>query len=104
MGTGSSITVLVSSESGGQAALPRLGNLSAIQAVDADPDVLSRNLQRFLSSFQIVLAEQPREIAGYEIDEIELNLAVSASGGIELIGKLSTGLQAGIKVKLKRAG
>lgn len=37
---------------------------------------------------------------GYEIEEIELSLAVNGSGGIELIGKLEAGAQAEVDAYL----
>jgi hypothetical protein len=38
----------------------------------------------------------------FYVDELEISLAINASGGVELIGKLEAGAQAGIKIKLKR--
>ena len=44
-----------------------------------------------------------RDVGNAVIDEVELSLVITASGGVELLGKLSVGAQAGIKVKLKRS-
>jgi len=76
---------------------------SLAQKVSIDTDVFSNNLNLFLVSFNQVLEKQPRSIGnGFSIDEVELNLAVNVSGGIELIGKADIGVQSAIKVKLKR--
>jgi hypothetical protein len=84
-----------------KAALPTLGK-ARIQATQIDISILSENLKQVLTNFQQVLDEQPKSASGYYIDEIELNLGVSGNGSIALIGKLEAGIQAGIKIKLKR--
>jgi len=83
------------------AALPRLGKTAALQVVKVAPTAISENLKEFLTNFQKVLAEPP-SIEGYTLEEIELSLVVNATGGIELIGKASAGVQSGIKIKLKK--
>lgn len=72
------------------------------RAVDVKPEELSAKLKAFLSGFESVLRECPPVIGGFSVDQIELNLAVNASGGIELIGKLSAGVQASIKLVLRK--
>jgi hypothetical protein len=47
------------------------------------------------------MAEQETS-KSFEIDEIEISLAVTAEGGVELIGKVTAGVEAGIKITLKR--
>ncbi len=39
----------------------------------------------------------------FRIDEIELSLAINASGGVELIGKAEVGVEGGISLKLRRS-
>ena len=38
----------------------------------------------------------------FSVDSIELNLAVNAEGGIEMIGKLTAGVQSSVKVLLRK--
>jgi hypothetical protein len=88
-----------------KAALPRLGGgiaASATEVVSVSVDAVRKNLSAFLEQIGPLL-DPPREaLKGYEIEEIELNIAVNGSGGIELVGKLEAGAQAGMKIKLKR--
>jgi hypothetical protein len=67
-----------------------------------DSKTLADNLKDFLTAFDGVLADCPTTFSAFQIDEMELSLAVNAQGGIELLGKLSAGAEASIKVKLKR--
>jgi hypothetical protein len=84
-----------------KAALPTFGK-AQIKATQVEVSVLSSNLKEVIKSFQAVLDEQSDSTDGYYIDEIELNLVVKGNGSIALIGKLEAGVEAGIKVKLKR--
>jgi hypothetical protein len=54
-----------------------------------------------MEKFRPIVESQDQKSA-FIIDEVELSLAVNAKGGIELLGKLEAGAQAGIKIKLKR--
>lgn len=89
-------------EDDSKAALPRLGKNRAAELVQMPSDALAAQVKTFLADFQPVFEVQPQKSGGFEIDEIELSLTVNASGGIELIGKLSAGVQSSIKLKLKR--
>jgi len=88
-----------------KAALPRLGGAvaaGATEVVSVSVETMRKNLDAFLEQIGALL-ESPREaLKGYEIEEVELSLAVNGSGGIELVGKLEAGAQAGMKIKLKR--
>jgi hypothetical protein len=89
-----------------KAALPRLGGgvvaASATEVVSVSLDTVRKNLNAFLEQIGPLL-DPPREaLKNYEIEEIELSIAISGSGGIELVGKLEAGAQAGMKIKLKR--
>lgn len=88
-----------------KAALPRLGGsiaAGATEVVSVSVDVVRKNLSAFLEQIGPLL-DAPREaLKNYEIEEIELNIAVNGTGGIELVGKLEAGAQAGMKIKLKR--
>jgi hypothetical protein len=88
-----------------KAALPRLGGsvaASATEVVSVSMDTVRKNLNAFLEQIGPLL-DPPREtLKNYEIEEIELSIAISGSGGVELVGKLEAGAQAGMKIKLKR--
>jgi len=82
-------------------ALPSFADKTA-EIVTVSQDKLSANLKEFLESSQAITEiDMPKESSFY-IDEMELSLAINAKGGIELVGKLEAGAQAGIKIKLKR--
>jgi hypothetical protein len=71
--------------------------------ISVEPEVLSENLKTFLKAFDSILDDKSTPAPkGFSIDEIELSLAVNASGGIELIGKADVGIEGGIKITLKR--
>lgn len=82
-------------------ALPSLGK-TRIKATQVDMAVLTGNLKEVLTDFQTVLDEQPESKSGYYVDEIELCLGVNGEGSVAFIGKLEAGMQASIKVKIKR--
>jgi hypothetical protein len=73
------------------------------QKISMSSEVFSENLTLFLKNLSQVLEKQPESIGnGFSIDEIELNLTINASGGIELIGKAEVGVQSAITIKLKK--
>ena len=82
-------------------ALPSLGK-ARVKSTEIDISVLSGNLKEVLDNFQTLLDEQPESKSGYYVDEIELSLGVNGKGSVALIGKLEAGMQASIKVKIKR--
>jgi hypothetical protein len=89
-------------ESNIQRGFPSLSD--AKQKILLSPELFAENLKSFLDNFSKVLEKQPKTIGnGFAIDEIELTLAISASGGIELIGKAEVGMQSAITIKLKKA-
>lgn len=82
-------------------ALPSFGK-ARIKTIEVDMAILTGNLKDVLTEFQSVLDEQPESKSGYYIDEIELCFGVNGKGSVALIGKLEAGVQASIKVKIKR--
>jgi hypothetical protein len=84
-----------------KAALPSLGR-TVTQFVDVDAEVLATNLREFIESFVPAISALPPKTAGYALEEMEFSLAVDGKGGIQLLGQLSIGAQASIKLKLKR--
>lgn len=88
-----------------EAALPRLGGgvaAGATEVVSVSVDAVRKNLNAFLEQIGPLLDSSRETLKNYEIEEIELSLAINAAGGIELVGKLEAGAQAGMKIKLKR--
>jgi len=83
-------------------ALPRLGRHVPTAVTQVETHQLAENLRSFLEHFNDVFAAQPQQLGAFEVDEIELHLAVNAEGGIELVGKLSAGAQASMKIVLRR--
>lgn len=81
-------------------ALPTLAR-QATSVVEVETDLIAENLNAFMEKFRPVVESQDQK-SPFVIDEVELSLAVNAKGGIELLGKLEAGAQAGIKIKLKR--
>jgi hypothetical protein len=83
-----------------KAALPTIAR-RASAVVEVETDLIAENLNAFMEKFRPVVESQDQK-SPFVIDEVELSLAVNAKGGIELLGKLEAGAQAGIKIKLKR--
>ena len=97
------LSVLVeTNDNAGRSAFPRVGQPPTLSTVALDATLLADNLRTTLQTLEAVLEEQPSTVAGFELDEIEFSLTVNASGGFELVGKASAGIEAGIKIKLKR--
>ena len=82
-------------------ALPSLGK-ARFKTTEVDMTVLTGNLKDVLTNFQAVLDDQPASKSGYYVDEVELCLGVNGKGSVALIGKVEAGMEASIKVKLKR--
>ena len=72
------------------------------QKVAVHKDQLAANLKDFMTDMQGVFGEVTETAGSFEVDEIELQLSVNAKGGIELIGKVETGVKAGILLRMKR--
>jgi hypothetical protein len=96
------IAIAVEGVQSAKNAFPKLGQSGVLSTARVDSDVLAANLQETLQSLEGVLAKQPDSVGKFDLDEVEFSLAVTASGGFELIGKMTAGAQAGIKIKLKR--
>jgi hypothetical protein len=83
-----------------KAAVPTLAR-HATAVVEVETDSIAKNLGAFMEKFRPVVESQDQNSPFY-IDEVELSLVVNAKGGIELLGKIEAGAQAGLKIKLKR--
>ncbi len=81
---------------------PFTNTFGKIKAYEIDMSILSNNLKQTLADFQKIMDDLPKSASGYCIDEVELNMGVNGNGGIALIGKLEVGVEAAIKIKIKR--
>jgi hypothetical protein len=88
------------SKPGAKAALHPLRRSLRVTKVDAR--VVTTRLKEAIAEFQALADEPSQGDAPFEIDTIELSFGVNGSGSIALIGKLEAGMEAAIKVTLKR--
>jgi len=87
---------------GAKSALPTLARSAVGKTVELSGEALRESIKGLASQFSSLLDEGPIGTGHAIIDEIELSLTITASGGIELLGKATLGSQAAIKLKLKR--
>lgn len=73
-----------------------------ISHFSVDTEVLKRNFSEFMCKIDACFADLDSAVKNFEMDEIDLNLSVSGSGEISLIGSVKTEVQGGITVKMKR--
>ena len=97
------ISVLVDEPMGtARGALPSLSG-AARTVIEISTDSLSTSLKDFIARFQDVLDEDTTcEKSAFSVDQIELSLAVNGQGGVELIGRVTAGVTASIKLTFKR--
>ena len=84
-----------------KAALP-MPEVTALSKVAMKPEALAERFNDFMVSLEPVLLNCPDNISGFEVDQLEFNLVINASGGFELVGKLNAGIETSVKVVLKR--
>lgn len=65
-------------------------------------DTLRDNLTAFLTAFSHTLDYVENSVSGFHLDEIDVNVEVSAEGSISLIGAVQAGASGGITLKFKR--
>ncbi len=67
-------------------------------------DALAENTRRFLRQMAGVLAEAPTDIAGFDLEAVELTAGVTAAGKLTLWGAVGAegGVSGGLKFVLKR--
>lgn len=63
---------------------------------------LKRELDGFLNEIDSLFSDIETNISRLELKEIDLNINISTSGKISLIGSVETGVEGGITIKLKR--
>ena len=64
---------------------------------------LGRQLQDFFLALSKTLADLPHKCGSFTVDELQVLVEISASGGIQLVGKVDAGVKGGLSIKLKRA-
>lgn len=65
-------------------------------------DVLQENLTDFVEKMCIALKNVQTKISNYSLDEIEVSVDISASGGVTLVGSIEAGAKGGITLKFVR--
>ncbi|MCW5795338.1 MAG: hypothetical protein KIS97_13475 [Nitrospira sp.] len=78
------------------------GHVSSPKVIELPSDVIANNLQNFIGVFESTIDPAVKNDGNFQIDEVELNLSISAEGGFSLIGQMSGGVETSVKVKLKR--
>lgn len=63
---------------------------------------LQTNLSDFITRLAISLENVQSGISNYILDEIEINVEVSATGSISLVGAIEAGTTGGITLRFKR--
>lgn len=74
-----------------------------LREVMVDAEVLNKNLAAFMSSISEVFINIDYQLGAYKLDEIELGLAISATGGISMIGSAEIQAQASMTLKFKKS-
>ena len=103
MGKDSLINIIVEIEDANtKSILPTLAE-KKIATVSLPVKKIKQNLKRFLDSLEEIITDANRPGKTMKVDQIELNFTVNAEGGIELIGKVSAGIETSIKIILVRS-
>ncbi len=83
----------------GRSALP---TRIAVGTVGVATEALPQNIRRLRSGFQETFHAPETRDSPFQVEQIELNMAVDGSGSVELIGDLETAAPSSIKITLKR--
>ena len=85
-----------------QAQSKGLSNHSQIGCKEVLLETLKVNLSTFISDLGETFNQMTAEISNYNLDEIEVNVDISVSGGVRLIGSMESGMSGGVTLKFKR--
>lgn len=66
-------------------------------------ETLKKNLESVVGTLKDVVENIPVPMKGYDLEEIEFKLEVSAEGSISLIGSIEVGATGGISLKYKKS-
>ncbi|HEV2596439.1 MAG TPA: hypothetical protein VGU01_14705 [Sphingomicrobium sp.] len=86
----------------GKAAMPTLRRPASLEVTEVPISDLADNLSALLAQVNAAFEKADDVPSKLAVHEIELNIGVNAKGGLALIGKVEAGMEAGIKLKLKR--
>lgn len=75
---------------------------TAIEYQSVRIEDLKRNLSNFLGSMSSIFSDVEKNIGNLELKDITIDVGVSASGKIGLIGFVESGIEGGISITLKR--
>lgn len=85
-----------------QAQSKGLSNHSQNGCKEVSLEILKTNLSTFISDLGATFDQMTAEIGNYELDEIEVNVDISVSGSVRLIGSIESGMSGGVTLKFKR--
>ena len=71
--------------------------------IEIAEDQLEKNLIDCFKSLSKVLNKLPNTCGEYEIQELNVTLQITSSGGIQLVGKSMVGASGGLNFKLVKA-
>lgn len=78
------------------------GAIARASHISLETAVIDANLREVVDRIASKLMAPEAPEKAYEINEIELGLAIDAKGSVSLIGSVEVGGSASIKVKIKR--
>ena len=78
------------------------GNTSSVISKTISGETLKENLNEFVANIGKTFDGLKSTAKSFELEEFELNIEVSANGGINLIGMVQGGAKSGITMKFKR--
>ena len=73
------------------------------KSFNVSAEVISGRFAEFFRGLSHTIGGVPKELAGYEVDSIELSLEFDVKLGFQIVAKAESGLVSGIKVVLKRS-
>ena len=78
------------------------GGTSKLLSQNLPLNTLKSNLSDFICNIEASLEGINQTIHNFNLDEIEMSIAISVNGGISLVGSVEAGTTGGINLKFKR--
>ena len=87
-----------------RAGLPsfRSSRETALTPVKVDAEKIAKSLNELVDALSFIVSK-PASKPGFSVDELELNLTISATGEVGFIASVSAGVEASITVRMKRS-
>lgn len=79
-----------------------LSNIFRVGCKEVSLDIVRENLAAFINNLSTTFDQVTATINNYELDEIEVKVDITVSGGVRLIGSMETGMDGGVTLKFKR--